>query len=476
VATYARTFVRPDSEVNCNNGTTGLEWGGGSSIAAIIKTTDVTNTKVIAAFGPAGSNAWTFQVDADESVALFTEAVGGKRNSAASRIVSGRWHLACVTKATGTSTPRFHIYDYTTQSWVHENGGGTQADLGAIGATSAVWIGQDNDSAGNGWDGQMQALGYWSSALSDAAVENLVSSRTAWEQSTPAAFWPLTQSSTGTAVQDTIGTADEVSTTGTSVTTGLEAWDDLTATYPAAVMAQSPAIYYRLDEPFGDMVDRSGNARNATVASGVTRKATSLLPSDGDQAITMNATASSRCSSSYNCFTPGGSNTFVGIARLDDISTYRVFWGGSGVNAPELYYDVAGNNINWDANFGTAVGWSFASTGITLGVNFHVAIVYTDVDPCPASLYINGQQIGTTQNVGIANGYNGSAGNRGNFTVGDSGVPNNAPFYGGLDEVAVWNSALSGATILSLATAAGFVATTGPSDRTLIVNAAPRLR
>jgi hypothetical protein len=225
VAQFARQFTRPDDEVITSLGNVSF---GATSVAAMVKTTDVTNTKVVISAGATGE-AWTFQVDPDESVAFFTVAGGGvKRNSAVSRIVSGRWHLIAYTKASGTVTPRFHIYDYTTRLWVHENGGGTQADLGGPPSIPAtIWLAQDNASAGAGWSGQIQIEAYWNRELSDADCEALTDTRLAWDASTPAALWPLTQQTTATNVTDTTGGgANQTTLTGTSVVIGNPDFDN----------------------------------------------------------------------------------------------------------------------------------------------------------------------------------------------------------------------------------------------------------
>jgi hypothetical protein len=219
MASVARQFTRPDSEVIIASAPT-FTAGGFSvfSIAAILKTTDVTNTKVIASFSISPGPATTFQVDPDESVAWFDNVT--KRNSAASRIVSGTWHLVCFTKATGTVTGRFHTYNYSTRTWVHENASGTSANSGAL-FNDDMYIGQDNGSAGAGWEGQIQALGVWKSELTDAQVEELAPNSLAWKIRKPDGLWLLSQPTTGSTVVDESGNlANSTGQTGTAITIG----------------------------------------------------------------------------------------------------------------------------------------------------------------------------------------------------------------------------------------------------------------
>jgi hypothetical protein len=219
MAASARSFTRPDDEIIVAT----TPFGGGFTaytLAAIVKTADTTNLKVIlsvSSFDP----SLTFTVNADESVGVWDSV--SARSSAASRIVSGRWHLVAFTHAAGTTTGRFHIYDYTTTTWVHENAGGTSPNTGAL-TDNDLWIGQDNNSGGNGWSGEIQAAAIFTTSLSDGNLEGMVSGPAAWGALSPAAFWPLDQDSTATPVKDMGGTADQTGITGTTIGTGNPDW------------------------------------------------------------------------------------------------------------------------------------------------------------------------------------------------------------------------------------------------------------
>lgn len=62
--------------------------------------------------------------------------------------VSDGWFILAMTKATGTTTPRFHHYRWSTNTWTHGNGSGTNANPSA---STSFRIGTDiNDESAGG--------------------------------------------------------------------------------------------------------------------------------------------------------------------------------------------------------------------------------------------------------------------------------------------------------------------------------------
>jgi hypothetical protein len=124
------------------------------------------------------------------------------------------WIIVGVSKAAGTATPRFHIYQ--GGSWTHENASGTQTDPAGTDATV-----QFGTYGGVAWTQEdMAAAAVWNSELSDSEME----SYTGWDRPAgwryPDALWSFQQASVSEDVVDlTGGGADQSDRTGTTVIT-----------------------------------------------------------------------------------------------------------------------------------------------------------------------------------------------------------------------------------------------------------------
>ena len=99
-------------------------------------------------------------------------------------ITLNEWMLIAATKTTGTTTPRAHLFRWSTGTWTHENMGGTLADAAGTGATEH---GIGFSGAGNGafsFFGHVLAAAAWASrAMSDSEIERLASGL--WDRWTP---------------------------------------------------------------------------------------------------------------------------------------------------------------------------------------------------------------------------------------------------------------------------------------------------
>jgi hypothetical protein len=137
-------------------------------------------------------------------------------------ILSSGKHLIVITKTTGTTTPRLHVWNGS--AWTHTAFGGTQADcntprylylggrFGQLGA--AAW--QPN------W---LYMAGLFNASLSDANCESLTAGARAWvTRGDCVGFWQLNRETTGalrdlSGVGSTLDTDDgttEIDTTKTS--------------------------------------------------------------------------------------------------------------------------------------------------------------------------------------------------------------------------------------------------------------------
>lgn len=158
------------------------------------------------------------------------------------------WMLLAVTKATGTTNPHWHKYEFDAGTWDHQTDGDTHADPSTP-SGSEVYIGK-NGATGQQWQGKIACVGvWWGSALSDANLETLTDSITSWEALSPTALWLLNQSSTATAVVDRTGSgATESGISGT------------TATATSDLVFDTPVVGY---------VGSNGSAENSGSASSI---------------------------------------------------------------------------------------------------------------------------------------------------------------------------------------------------------------
>jgi hypothetical protein len=90
--------------------------------------------------------------------------------------------LVCaITKTTGTTTPRGHIYRFDTNVWVHENLSGTAGNLAAMSSLDMYSFG---NAASELLEGEQWALGLWQNqVMTDSAVERLARGR--WLETNP---------------------------------------------------------------------------------------------------------------------------------------------------------------------------------------------------------------------------------------------------------------------------------------------------
>lgn len=143
---------------------------------------------------------------------------------------TGIWYLILTRKATGTSTPRYSIFNYTSSSWSHANFTG-----GAIGNGTAPGAGGRTGFSFQGtqdfFGGRIAAKAAWSNAMpwtADAAGDSAIvaaglhAAASSWLPSSPSAFWLYNQASTATAVTDVAsgGAGTQISITGTTVING----------------------------------------------------------------------------------------------------------------------------------------------------------------------------------------------------------------------------------------------------------------
>jgi hypothetical protein len=122
------------------------------------------------------------------------------------------WQLLAVTKASGSAKPRFHIYSYTTKTWVHRNASEEMPNGGSV-------TGGRIRLAGSGSE-EYAAAALYSRVLSDEEVEDLTTSYEEWLELEPTGMWLLNQPDvTKPVLDETGGGANEIfgETFGTEV-------------------------------------------------------------------------------------------------------------------------------------------------------------------------------------------------------------------------------------------------------------------
>jgi hypothetical protein len=167
----------------------------------------------------AGSNTsigWRFNLTgATGALRIFSN---GSAIGAATGTSVSKWYFGGVSKATGTVAPRFHLYDYVTNTWVHENGG-TVANSSSPG--TRVCLGSAGDTTTTPFNGDIAAAGAWNVVLSDAQFESLAYDLNAWwAPAQPKGLWLLDQDAVAQKVIDQSGNGSNQSgITGTSLGT-----------------------------------------------------------------------------------------------------------------------------------------------------------------------------------------------------------------------------------------------------------------
>lgn len=213
--------------------------------------------------------------------------------------------------------------------------------------------------------------------------------------------------------------------------------------YSTEVLADSPLAYWRLGDASGTtLTDSSGNGHNGTYSS-ITLGTTGLLAGDSDTAATFNG-------SSSNGLVTGASWMNTGTATSLTVEAIIKPTGVSGTHniadrdfqsaARVFQFRLNGNKLEF-ITIGGTVGIVTATsiTSLSAGTAYHVAATF---DGSNIRLYING----TLDRTVVASGSLNTTGLSDlsvGATYGGGGVLTS--FFGGvIDEVAYYNSVLSG--------------------------------
>lgn len=221
-----RSFNGSSSITLAPGGLAGLTFG---TVAAVVRRADNAGWHGIFAARSSGGTPETY-LDSAPSTHGTDRAIwcsyNGTTNSGATKwSAADSWCLIAVTKATGSATPRFHKYVYSTGVWTHTNGAAALPNATSPSSSGSLVLG---NVAGDALVGDLAAVAVWMTALSDAAVEALAPNWPAWLAAAPQAAWLLNQASTGTSVPDaTGGGATQTALTGTTVSSAtIPGWSE----------------------------------------------------------------------------------------------------------------------------------------------------------------------------------------------------------------------------------------------------------
>jgi hypothetical protein len=214
--------------------------------------------------------------------------------------------------------------------------------------------------------------------------------------------------------------------------------------YATLVLADSPLAYYRLDDPVGSSiaVDSSGHMHNATVMNGVTFG----VPGQVGTGAHFDATAAQALAAgSLFGFPAGAAFTLEAWVRTSVVATSGFPYVLSRRTAtPRQGYDLwvdqaGGGGISVAIEVYVGSGMSLVTPFPTTTSYVHIVATY---GASLASIYVNGGIDGGANNT---NAIDTSGEVDASFLVGSG--PDGFYFTGDLDEIAIYDHALDGATI-----------------------------
>jgi hypothetical protein len=232
-ATTARRLKSASSEkITLGLGTLG-SFGPGT-IAFLYKPAVNGTLRTLFASSSVGTTGIEFRLNTGDLLQLILDGNIVSAGAPAGNHVAGRWYLGVVTKGSGTSQVRFHVYDFTSGVWQqHQTSGATPAASTA--PTTRAAIGVNRAGNANFFDGEIRQGAVWNVDMTDAQVEELLSDLrlAAWSAvAAPVAMWTLDQQSLGATVTDLTGNgASQTAITGTS-------WVN---DFPGAVIISAPS-------------------------------------------------------------------------------------------------------------------------------------------------------------------------------------------------------------------------------------------
>jgi Concanavalin A-like lectin/glucanases superfamily len=208
--------------------------------------------------------------------------------------------------------------------------------------------------------------------------------------------------------------------------------------YPGAIQGTSGLMsYWRLGETSGTTAADSKGTNNGTYTGGVTLGASDAIAGDSNTAASFDGT-DDYVATPLAPFVNGGTITVEAWAKRTNTSTADVIWAGATESSqPILRFNASTNDIGFWPNASTTnVTWAGAASA---GAWHHIVLVFNEATDT-AELFVNGASKGTrTASVAYTS--------PGNFKVGSRGPAAADVFLGVIDEVGVYNRALTAAEV-----------------------------
>jgi outer membrane protein assembly factor BamB len=220
----------------------------------------------------------------------------------------------------------------------------------------------------------------------------------------------------------------------------------LTDAYAAAVLANHPLAYYRLDDSGTTAADSSGNGLSGAIGSGVTTGVGGLLPQSSDTAMRVPGTQSAAGAVVVPPTSLLQLQTNVSVEAWIQFSaapkTYSVVlaYGTDSSYAPYDLFFRAGSKLV--AQFFLAGGVLEVAAPAALAPNTPYYVVST-YDGTTGRLYVNGTQVASVAKTGKLSDYDPQHG----LAIGDDAGFTDPAFNGVVDEVAVYGTTLAASDV-----------------------------
>jgi hypothetical protein len=212
-------------------------------------------------------------------------------------------------------------------------------------------------------------------------------------------------------------------------------------TFAAAVEATHPLAFYRLDGPAGSSLVGTSTYRSV---GGVTRAAGPAVGESGDGALALDGTDGYIDTTLHGRIGSAGSlMAWVNLRLLPAKSPHILYVAGESQHANDFdvqfesdnklhFYTAAGSNVAYAPDPGSLVG------------AWHMIVVTAELAPSGTrAIYWDGKLV--AHDTG-----GGEPGKTSEFSLGESKVFTGRFFSGAIDEVALWDRALSAAAVNSL--------------------------
>lgn len=222
---------------------------------------------------------------------------------------------------------------------------------------------------------------------------------------------------------------------------------DFVSGYPAAVLADGPAVYYRLDDASGSFTDSSGNGRTATVTGSPTYNQPPAGTLIDGHSVTFSGSVQ---------YGDIGTSTFLDSLTALTVEAWVKFTSAAASNTIVGRDQTSGSTQRgWRLRSATgAINWlvfgnvSTTSATITSPATYNDGnwhhVVATAANSGSAFLYVDGAQVATAP-MAFAMATSNIVGEHAFIASTHSSVA----WPGSLDEVAIYTSALSAARVLA---------------------------